>query len=537
VSRAGSHSKLATPVLPAVRDLLWLTLGGFAIAAAFLDARAWALAWVGLIPLFRFAPRASSMRSAALGGWIAGLATNVPAFIWLVTTINRFGGFPLPIALFFYAALSAYGALQFALVAAGLRWAGPRAPVLLAPALWTASEFLFPNLFPWRLGHSQRDLVVLLQVGDLTGPYGLSFVMAWLQNACTEWPIRLPRVAWPTAALAAIAAYGVLRGATIEGQMAQAPPVRVGIVQGNLSLDEKRHRSEFVTNVQRYRTLTHSFAEPLDLVVWPETVVEWGIPHDADTLGPRDPFPGFSVPLLFGAVTYRAHGEEAEWFNSALLRSPDGALVGRYDKIILMPFGEFIPFAGLFPGLKQLSPNTGDFSAGTEAGVLPASPTTRVGTLICYEDLLAPLVRRAVRSGASLLVTIANDAWFGDSAALRQHETLALWRAIENRRYLIRATNTGLSSVIDPLGREVKTLPIDAPALASIEARDLAIPTVYQSIGDAFAFAVVALAAFLLLLSRARRKMLAAPQEVADSEKSMADRSSGMVAFDLLQPG
>jgi apolipoprotein N-acyltransferase len=537
VSREGSHSKLATPVLPAARDLLWLTLGGFAIAAAFLDPRAWPLAWFGLIPMFRFAPRASSVRSAALGGWISGLATNVPAFIWLVTTINRFGGFPYPVALFFYSALSAYGALQFAIVAAGLRWAGPQASVLLAPALWTASEFLFPNLFPWRLGHSQRELVVLLQVGDLTGPYGLSFAMAWLGNACAQWPIRLARIAWPAAALAAIATYGVFRGAAIERQVAQAPAVRVGIVQGNLTLDEKRHRSEFVTNVQRYRTLTRSFANPLDLVVWPETVVEWGIPHDANALGSRDPFPGFTTPLLFGAVTYRPHGEEAEWFNSALLRSPDGALVGRYDKIILMPFGEFIPFATYFPGLKKLSPNTGDFSAGTDAGVLAASPTTRVGALICYEDLLAPLVRRAVRGGASVLVTMANDAWFGDSAALRQHEMLALWRAIENRRYLIRATNTGLSSVIDPLGRQAKTLPVDEPAIASIEARDLAIPTLYQAVGDAFAYAVLALAAFLLLLSRASRRMLASSQEVADSEKSMTDRSSGMVAFDLLQPG
>ena len=537
MTRPSPHAKLALdrPALPL--QFVWLALGGIAIAAAFLDERAWPLAWVGLLPLFRFAPRARSLREAALGGWIAGLATNVPAFAWLVTTIHRFGGFPYPVALFFYAALSLYGALQFALVAAALRWAGPRASILLAPAVWTASEFLFPNLFPWRLAHSQRELIPLLQIGDVTGPYGLSFAMAWLGNAVATPAPSARRLLPPVAALGALLAYGIVRSSAIEHQIAAAPQIRIGIVQGNLSLDEKRHRSQFLTNVQRYQALTHQLPSPLDLVVWPETVVEWGIPHDAEALGQRDPFPHFTAPLLFGAVTYLVHGEEAEWFNSALLRSPDGSLAGRYDKIILMPFGEFLPLASAFPGLKKLSPNTGDFTAGTVAGVLPASPGLRVGPLICYEDLLAPLVRRAVGAGATLLVTIANDAWFGDSAALRQHETLALWRAIENRRYLVRATNTGLSSVIDPLGRRVAVLPVDSPEVAAVDGRSLDVATLYQAAGDAFAWAVVALAALLLLLSRARHRMLAEAHEVANPETPVVGRPADMVAFDLLDRG
>ncbi|MFM7142970.1 MAG: hypothetical protein ACKO2K_13770, partial [Alphaproteobacteria bacterium] len=151
------------PVIGRLARRLLLALGGAAIASAFLRPAAWPLAWLGLAPLFAFAPRAATRRDAIVDGLVAGLATNVPAFFWLVQTIHRFGGFPLPVALFFYAVLATFGALQFALVATLLHRAGPRASILLALAVWTASEFLFPNLFPWRLGHSQRDLLPLLQ--------------------------------------------------------------------------------------------------------------------------------------------------------------------------------------------------------------------------------------------------------------------------------------------------------------------------------------------------------------------------------------
>ncbi|MEW6270802.1 MAG: apolipoprotein N-acyltransferase, partial [Thermodesulfobacteriota bacterium] len=376
-----------------------------------------------------------------------------------------------------------------------------RAPLVLAPLLWTSVEFLFPNLFPWRLGHSQREVVVLLQSGDLAGPYLLSFVMAWFAAALARLPRLRPLVA-PAVAIGLLLVYGAWRIGQVTTALASAPAFRVGVVQGNLALDEKRAPGAYESNVARYRRLSASLSPAPDLLVWPETVVAWGIPVEAATLKRIDPYPDAPAPLLFGAVAYRELGRETELFNSAFLRRRDGSIGGRYDKIILMPFGEFIPLASLFPSLKQLSPNTGDFRAGTGPVVMPVSDQARIGALICYEDLLSGHVRRTVAAGATLLVTIANDAWFGDSAALHEHDTLALWRAVENRRYLVRATNTGLSSVIDPVGRSVLTLPTQTATADAATVHLLTDETPYQRFGDLFGCTLLAVAISVLVYCR-----------------------------------
>lgn len=477
--------------------LVLLAAGGLAIAAAFLRPDAWPLAWLGLAPLFGLSPRASSGREAFLEGWWAGLATNVPAFFWLVRTIHRFGGFPLPVALFFYAVLAAFGALQFGLVGFVLRRAGPAGALLLAPAAWTASEFLFPNLFPWRLGHSQRELLPLLQIGEVAGPYPLSFAMAWLAAAAVRRPFEFRRLVPPGLAIVALASFGVIRIGQVDAVVAGAPSFSVGVVQGNLGLGEKRRTERFDENVDRYRRLSLGLSPTPDLIVWPETVVEWGIPHDADPPGDLDAFPGAPAPLLFGAVSWSRRKGDPVWYNSAFLRGEDGRLRGAYDKIVLMPFGEFIPFASMWPWLKTLSPATGDFARGAGPAVLEVTPRARVGPLICYEDLLSGHVRATVDAGATLLATLANDAWFGDTAALRQHEMLASWRAVENRRFLVRATNTGLTSVVDPVGREIVALPVETESAKVVDTRLLDATTPYRRFGDVFAWATVIATAWL----------------------------------------
>lgn len=483
--------------------VLAMCAGAALIAVPFLDPRLWPLAWLGLVPLFGVAAHAATPRRAALLGLVTGFVVQIIGFHWIVTTITRFGGFPLPVALFFFSALALYSALPFAIAAATLRWAGPRAPLLLAAALWAAIEFLFPALFPWRIAHSQREVTLLLQTGDFAGPFLLSFVMAYAAAALVRLP-RLRPLAGPAIAVAAVLLYGAWRVPQIERAIAEAPAFRVGVVQGNLLLDEKRHRDLFESNVARYRRLSASIVPAPDLFIWPETVVEWGIPLETPTLRGLDPYPGAPAPLLFGAVAYRDYGREMEWFNSAFLRRPDGSIGGRYDKIVLMPFGEFIPFASLFPSLKELSPNTGDFHAGDGPGVVPVDDRARVGALICYEDLLAGHVRRTVGLGANLLAAMTNDAWFGESAALHEHDSLALWRAVENRRYLVRATNTGLSSVTDPLGRTVAALPKHQATAAGIDVHLLEITSPYQRFGDLFGWLCVALTVSLLIWCRRR---------------------------------
>jgi apolipoprotein N-acyltransferase len=493
-----------------VVELLAMLGGAALIALPFLDTRLWLLAWLGLVTLFAVATRARDPRRAALDGLVMGFAVYVIGFHWIVTTITRFGGFPLPIALFFFSALSLYSALPFAIVAAAIRWAGPRAPVLLPALLWTAVEFVFPALFPWRLAHSQREVTILLQTGDLAGPFLLTFVMAYVASAIAYVASgiasrpRLRDLILPSVAVVTVLLYGAWRMPQVERAIADAPEFRVGVVQGNLLLDEKRHRSLFESNVARYRRLSASITPAPDLLIWPETVVEWGIPLETPSLRGLDPYPDAPAPLLFGAVAYRDYGRQMEWFNSAFLRRTDGSIGGRYDKIVLMPFGEFIPFASRFPYLKELSPNTGDFQAGAGPVVIPVDERARVGSLICYEDLLAGHVRATVVAGANLLAAVTNDAWFGDSAALHEHDTLALWRAVENRRYLVRATNTGLSTVTDPLGRTVASLPPHQATAAVVSIHLLEVTTPYQRIGDVFGWFTLALTVALLIWCRRR---------------------------------
>ncbi len=489
------------------RPLALALFGGGLIATSFLDFSLGLLAWLAFAPILVAFHGADRSRQAFVVGLVAGLATNVPAFHWLVGTIHRFGGFPLSLAILFYVILSLYSSLQFGLFALGVRRLGHGPLALAAPILWIALEFLYPNLFPWRLASSQLEQWVLLQVGDVTGPFGLSFVMVWLgAGLALAYDRGLRAAVSPLAgvglALLAIVAYGVLRGAAIERVMTSAPTVRVGIVQGNLSIAEKGNVQFLESNLAAYRTLSLAIADRSDVVIWPETVIGVPLPRDLASLplGARAAL-GLRGPLISGALTFGGPPERPIFYNSIVLFSGDGRILGFSDKQILMPFGEYIPLAGLFPGLKQLSPQTGDFQAGRRIVPLDVPGAGRFAPLNCYEDLREAIARNAVgEDGAEILFAVANDAWFGRGAAPFQHEALALWRAIENRRTLIRVTNTGVTDVIEPTGRIALRFPIFEPRGDVAEVRKLGLTSVYTRVGPAFAWLVTLLAVIALVM-------------------------------------
>jgi apolipoprotein N-acyltransferase len=179
---------------------------------------------------------------------------------------------------------------------------------------------------------------------------------------------------------------------------------------------------------------------------------------------PRLPFFDSNNPLLIGALAYN---QDKEIFNSAFAILNSGTVLEPYHKQILMPFGEFMPMASTFPFLEKLNPNVPNFTAGTEEKVFEYPMVrgddtfyeARVSPLICYEDVIADIARRSVEKGAQLLVNITNDGWFGDSLAPYQHDLIARFRAVENRRFLVRSTNTGFTSLIAPTGRLVDSIP------------------------------------------------------------------------------
>ena len=494
-----------------IGPLAWSVVGGIAVAVAFLDFRLWPLAWIAFAAILHGNLGARSTREAAKLGFATGLAINIPAFYWLVGTINRFGGFPLWLALIFYAVLSAYSALQLVFFALAVRRAG-FGPAALVPALaWTTLEFFYPNLFPWRLANSQIQLTVLLQIGELTGPFGLSFVMVWLSGALClalreDWRRAAPALVGSVVAAAAIVAFGIYRLPKVDKLVADAPSVRAAIVQGNLTIEEKNDVQYFESNLETYRELTEKIANEADVVIWPETVIMQALPRDLEQLSPTGiTLLGLRRPLLTGALTYAKQRGRERLYNSVVLFDTNGRMLGLSDKQILMPFGEYLPFGSLFPSLYRLSPQTGDFEAGTAVVPLEVPSVGRFAPLNCYEDIKAEIARDAVvRGGAEVLFSVANDVWFGDTAAPFQHEALAAWRTVENRRALVRVTNTGVTDTIDPAGRIVTRFPVFQPVAQIVSVPKLSVRTFYSRFGDVFAWTMTFFALVSLIVAGRR---------------------------------
>lgn len=481
---------------------------GLLIAAPWLKFSLFPLAWVAFAPLLVALDDVADRRRAICCGLIAGMAANVPAFWWLVYTIDVFGGFPVPVAVVFYLCLSLYSAAQFALFAAAMHHLG-RGPLgLAAPLLWTTLEFFYPNLFPWRMANSQLEFPLVMQVGDLTGPYALSFVLVWSGAAIAEL-IRARRavpLACAGAAALLLLIYGQVRWRQIEVAAAGLPELRVGLIQGNVGIREKGNAAYFEINIEKYRALSRAIQDEVDVLVWPETVSHDWIDQRAQYVRPHEhPFPEAKVPLLFGGLGYEYGSEDDPLrYNAAYLIDAGGRILGRYNKQILLPFGEYLPFSSWFPGLKSLSPNSGDFTPGRVAVTLDVPGGARFAPLVCYEDVPARIAREMTGLGANVLMTIFNDAWFGDSMAPYQHEAIAVWRAIENRRYFVRVGNAGDTGIVDPWGRIVDRLPLFTADALTGTIRLLDIETFYTRRGDVFAWTVAAIAAAWLIARRRR---------------------------------
>ena len=249
-----------------------------------------------------------------------------------------------------------------------------------------------------------------------------------------------------------------------ESSATQGQPLQTYLVQGNVSLHQKHDVSYFTVNREQYLTLSakalgHSGRDAL--VIWPESTITDFIPasiQDA-TKSKILPFLNNGAAFLVGALTYSS---KTEYHNSSVLVRPDGSVAPPYHKMILMPFGEYTPLSSVLPFLKDINSTAGQFTAGAAPAVLsfPLSNGAQVklSPLICYEDIVPSIARDAVNKGAELLINQTNDAWFGETVAPYQHHMIAAFRAIETDRYLLRSTNTGLTAVVDPLGRTLASL-------------------------------------------------------------------------------
>jgi apolipoprotein N-acyltransferase len=402
------------------------------------------------------------------GLWFAGVISHGLAFYWLFFTIQDFGKFRPEAAAALFALFLASHSLHFPLIGVVINSLPRRLELLgvAAPFGWLAGEVLFPRIFPWALGHTQLLFPTFAQVADIGGVSLISFVMVWIaagiEKSLSQKRIE-PSLVVGLGTFIIILLYGTVRLEQFSNK--DVASQSVVIVQANISTEEKNNVRLVKTNEKRYIELTKPFQGRNSLIVWPESVVQRWIPVNIGTIE-TDPilqtFHG-NTALLVGGLTYSSR--EA-MHNSALAIKKDGSVPTPYHKQVLMPFGEYIPFAETFPFIKKLAAHMGGFTPGKAVKIFHypalARDTSPVGLsvspLICYEDLLPRLSRNAVDGGAMLLVNLTNDAWFGNTPALLQHHLIAAFRAIETRRTLIRSTNTGFSSAIDPRGKIIAEL-------------------------------------------------------------------------------
>jgi apolipoprotein N-acyltransferase len=440
----------------------------------------WPLLFVALIPLLWAARRLPPAQSACMG-MTCGILYHVGLMYWIVFVLSRYGGLHTSVAAAVTLLLAAYMAVYMGFFCCVTSWLtrGPgrmSASVILltAPALWVgldvARGWLFTGL-PWMdLGYGLHRQPLLIQAADLGGHHLVTFCVVQI-NALIFWLLdrmlnrsqdkALRRHSlYPLAVfllLYCVGGYSIFRWRQVEAEAAAAVQAVVTVVQGNIDQSEKWSPARKDETVAKYRLLSlQNFrsGQTMDMVIWPETALPFYPSRDPLMYQVRGFARDQRVHLLTGAPYFNVLPEKkrpVEFFNSALLLDTAGRLTDRYNKQHLVPFGEYVPLREYLWFVKPLVELVGDFSPGASSEPLEAE-RIKAGVLICFESIFPDIARKTTAQGANLLVNLTNDAWYGRSSAPHQSWAMTVMRAVENRRSVARAANTGISGFVAPTG-------------------------------------------------------------------------------------
>lgn len=490
-------------------------LSGLMLTASFPGISMTWLAWFALIPLLY---GSSQLRPGAgfRMGFIAGLTHYLTLMYWLAYTMHTYGQLPwllsIPVLFLLAAWLATYIAF-FSMLLTSL-CASPMRLLLLSPALWTALEYIRTFLLtglPWELlGYSQYQQLSIIQMADIFGVYGVSFLIALANAAFLILLLYVNKSAWgghrisPTLASTAAAvlilaagaswSYGTWRIQSVDDQLRTAPTCLAMIVQGNVDQSIKWDPAFQQRTTEKYIRLSlPAGPDKPELIVWPETATPFYYQQNS-ALGRlvQSAIQSAGTCFLIGSPSF-VQKKIVEYYNSAYLINSNGAITGKYDKAHLVPFGEYVPLNKWLPFIGKMVQAAGDFRQGTAGGTL-SMKDTQLGVQICYEIIFPDLARAAVLNNAGFLVNITNDAWFGRTAAPRQHFSMAIFRAIENKRFLVRSANTGISGFIDPLGRITGSTALFEEKALTRPVAVMELKTFYTRYGDIFAKTCVAVA-------------------------------------------
>ncbi|MFO7596013.1 MAG: apolipoprotein N-acyltransferase [Desulfocurvibacter africanus] len=472
------------------------------------------LAWLAIT--------AASPRQALKRGFLTALLAYSGCLYWVFVPVHRYGNIPMVLALPCPVLLAMYLAVYPAVFCGMLRWArsklSPLALGLFAGLLWGSLELAVGVVFtgfPWLpLAAAMAARPFAIQAAALIGGTGLATLLVtattWFVLPGRRLPITLPRIL----AILLVAGWAVIGMARLDDPLPQGRWARVGIVQGNIDQSLKWDPGYQTDTVSRYIDLSEKLVRqnPVDLLVWPETALPFflqELTHEGARV--RNLARTQEILLLTGSPAYEFDLANNRYimYNRTFLLGPQGGTMGQYDKMHLVPFGEYVPLGGILP-LTKLVQAVGDFREGTDGQPL-AGGNLALGVLICYETIFPALAQERVTKGASVLVNMSNDAWFGQTSAPRQHLQLAALRAVEQGRYMIRSTNTGISAIIDPRGRIVQETELFKTASLSGNISAIYETTVYHDLAWLLQSVIIGLTLLLVVWAILRARQAQTP--------------------------
>ncbi len=473
---APTFGRDSSPNIKAVREkntvstknILYSILTGVLLTASFPPGNLDWVAWFALVPLIKGIDNESHFNGFKLG-FIAGFVHYLTLTYWIIVVLGNYSGLNIVISFSILFLLCIYLSLfpgLFCFLICYMK--GTRFRIIMTAGIWVSLEYIRANIltgFPWcLLGYTQFENLNLIQISALVGVYGLSFLLV-ISNALIH-SLFFDRsilgkkrvLLWEMPVILLVAlftlAYGHYRLSSYSIKERSQKTIKIAIIQGNIDQSIKWNPLYQERTIDLYHQLTRkTYGFKPDLIVWPETSVPFFFQDKTRFSNKVFRIAKESrADLIFGSPAYRREAMAIKYYNRAYQLSPMGEISGYYDKVHLVPFGEYVPLKRFLPFIHRLVPAAGDFSAGKKIAPLRL-PYLTAGILICFEAIFPELARSHVKEGADILINLTNDAWFGMTSAPYQHLSMSVFRAVENQRPLIRAANTGFSAFINPLGK------------------------------------------------------------------------------------
>jgi len=482
-------------------------LSGSLLILCFPTIDLYILSWFVLVP-FLLSLYDKETKQAFLAGLFFGIPYFFGTLYWIYYSINHYGNIPFVVSIFIVVLLCLYLSLYTGFFALLFSWTIKRTnlpSLFIAPIFWVVLEYLRSYLFtgfPWSsIGYTQYKLLTLIQIADITGIYGVSFLLVAVNGALADiffirrrvkdmplFPLSQTVIGF--SALAIVIIITMIYGQWKISQQLPGEYVTVSIVQGNIEQDKKWEPAYQRFVMETYQNLSYEAATSSpSMIVWPETAVPFMFKTDESYTQELLHFQRrINTYLLFGSILYKEKKEGKTFFsNSAVLLDKTGKAIYEYDKIHLVPFGEYVPLQKVIFFINKLVVGIGDYSKGNQYAVAK-TPFGRFATVVCYEIIFPGLVRKFFIDEGNFLVNITNDAWFGRTTGPYQHFSMAVFRAIENRKPVIRAANTGISGFIDSNGRIISKTKLFQKVTITNTIKTNETKSFYTKYGDLFSY-------------------------------------------------